>query len=165
MKFTDVTDEAFEAWRDGMFAGYEVCAPGIYPASFNGVKRTSKQDGWNDACDSFLKNIGVVLGQMEENLAFWKMGFYLIEQDVAYMRARKNESLELCIRCSDTFYYACSDSEDVPESECEKVVNVYDEFGDDGLTAWVAVHRNEDPLERYQTDTFFKAKEFLLTTS
>lgn len=66
-----------------------------------------------------------------------------------------------CINCGDTFAYACSDAEEIPDGELPLVANLYDQFGYDGVVAWIANNRGCDPIKPCITEKYKLARETL----
>lgn len=74
----------------------------------------------------------------------WKGGKYL--------------GAKLCLNMNDTFAPA-ADAEAVPDEEVERVWKIYIDHGNEGLTAWVALRRNQDPLPCHDTVEYRRAKQ------
>jgi hypothetical protein len=61
------------------------------------------------------------------------------------------------ILCNDTFCYA-ADGENFHAHELDLIADSYAEFGYSGITAWVAHKRNQEPLAKYRTEAYSKAR-------
>jgi hypothetical protein len=69
----------------------------------------------------------------------------------------KYMGVHLCLNMNDTFCYA-ADAEGVPDDCVVEVGHIFDAFGQPGLTAWVALRRGIEPLERSVDEEYTKAK-------
>lgn len=156
MKFSEVTDEIFQIWRQGIEIGSKFSSLGVFPKSFNGEDRTEWQDGWNAAGMRISENYCLYDEMINKNPQYWKTGLFLLLEDLAFLNKDK-----FLIICSDSFAYACADYEEAEMEEWEKVAILYDKYGYDGVLAWISHKRNENPLQKLQTDKFFKAKNEL----
>ena len=135
---------------------------GIYPRSItrNGVReeRTPWQDGWNAAILALLKNY--------EGMTTWIAALpietasivrELIAADVLYLHV-KGDVVTCFVLMNDTFAYACADDEDVTVEELPLVAGIWRDYGADGLTAWAALRRNEEPIREQQTARYHLAR-------
>lgn len=71
-----------------------------------------------------------------------------------------NHAFSLTINANDTFYYASADATEVDSMDVEKLLEVYELFGDWGVTAFQAHLRKEKPIGKL-TDEYHKALEYL----
>lgn len=161
MKFADVTDATLDAWLQGIEIAGILYEGGIYPAAVNDKKRTEWQDGWNAASMDQTEKACIFESTVEASREYWKAGLYLILQDVAFVRIEKEEPIKLYINCGDTFAYACADAELVPVTEWHTLARLHDDYGYDGLVAWIADRRCEEPIKPRQTEAYQEAKEQL----
>lgn len=60
------------------------------------------------------------------------------------------------LNMSDTFAYACGESELVPADALLEVIGIYRSFGWVGCICWVAKRRNEDPVIEYTEDPVYR---------
>jgi len=65
--------------------------------------------------------------------------------------------IHLCLLLNDTFYYASADAETVPNGMVKRVWEIYEKWGFDGLLAWAALRRKEQPLKPLITDKYKEA--------
>ena len=65
------------------------------------------------------------------------------------------------ILCSDTFCYA-ADGENFKATDLKLISDLYAEFGYAGVTAWVAHKRKQEPLAKYITEDYERAKDRLM---
>lgn len=100
---------------------------------------------------------------------------HLIGEDVAFMGSNWADDAQAkgypkecylgsvgCLMMNDTFYYASADGEDVPYDEWPRLKEIYEQWGQDGLIAWVALRRGHDPqIPQNVTNQFKKAKAAL----
>lgn len=65
------------------------------------------------------------------------------------------------INVSDTFYYACADAEGMKVSDAAELQHIFEQYGWDGIVAWVAIKRDEQPLAQLQTLKYSEAYKHL----
>ena len=139
---------------------------GIYPQSFfeldGSVKlRNEWENGWNAAIISLTHNWS--------QLCIWFNTLSLIQKEtISFLLSKdalklsiRDEEICLWLLMNDTFYYASADGEDVSLEELPVVLEIYNKYNENGLTAWVAHKRNEPPLDPLITKTYLEAKEYL----
>ena len=89
--------------------------------------------------------------------------FWLAARDVIFFTTYNSESKgwddywRPVVICSDTFYYACADAEDMEISDLAEIRRIYEEYGWAGPVAWIALKRGEMPLVQLQDDEFKRA--------
>lgn len=72
----------------------------------------------------------------------------------------------LYLLMSDTFAYACADSEELETPEdIIGAAQAYRDYGDVGLTAWVAIRRGVDPIAPLITKAYKKAHAALMDSN
>lgn len=143
---------------------------GIYPQSVRGgekpyEKRTDYMNGWNACAMALIKAHGVIekafynlLPEEQEHLQD------LLDEEIVWWVIDGEEEGSkgtLVINVNDTFGYACADSEDMTFNDINPVYELYKDFGYDGVVAWVAKNRNEDPIKPRMTEKYKQAKERL----
>lgn len=66
----------------------------------------------------------------------------------------------LVLNMNDTFGFACADAEEMPTYDLKHVVPLYQQYGNDALTAYAAVKRGCDVMEdpRLRTQGYYDAK-------
>lgn len=69
----------------------------------------------------------------------------------------------LVINCGDTFAYACADAEELPIDKIDEVLALEREYGFDGVVAWIATHRNCEPIKERATERYLVARTTLAT--
>jgi len=67
------------------------------------------------------------------------------------------------VNCGDTFCLACADAEELTPERSWEVKTIYERCGWDGVVAWIAKARGEEPLEKLRTSGYMAAREFLDT--
>jgi hypothetical protein len=93
--------------------------------------------------------------------------FWLAARDIVFlsMYEEKESSFtngfSIAINCNDTFYYACSDAEDIAPNKAYIVKLLFDKFGWCGVVAYAALKRGSDVLKELQTDEYFLAIEYI----
>jgi hypothetical protein len=156
-------EEDAQKWR--LFeAGHNTL--GIYPQSVMGgekpyKERTDYMNGWNAA----------VLAMHEARWAVEKV-YGLLEQSV-------RDKLEELVNEDFVFWgfddreartagqaklavaYTWADAEDLPLEEIERLHGLWKEYGPDGVIAWVANRRGEEPLAEYVTEKYKEARAAL----
>lgn len=66
------------------------------------------------------------------------------------------------ILCNDVFGYASADCTKLfPISAARDLRAIFEEFGWDGVFAWCAIERNEEPLKERQTPKYHEARAML----
>lgn len=136
---------------------------GIYPRAVvkDGVEepRSEYGNGWNACVMAITEKHG--------HLTSWVKS--LTEEQrrhVADMLDADGEPLSLRLRdgdvklslcCSDTFCYACADSEDVTVEEMPDVYRLWNGHGYYGVVAWVAKKRSAEPVKEYRYDKGYLA--------
>ncbi|MFA5024062.1 MAG: hypothetical protein WC523_03860 [Patescibacteria group bacterium] len=139
---------------------------GIYPASIEGgpmeyKERDAYKKGWNDADLKGIDNVMLIRGFIEslspDNKKYLEE---LLLEDVVDFFIEDGKVLAY-INMSDTFAWGCADAEDVPVEKLESVYDLYKQFGQDGLTAWVADCRNMEPLKYWQRDKYKEAMKLI----
>lgn len=126
---------------------------GIYPAEYNGEKRTAYGEGWNDcqaqllACfdilERFYGNIDPSLPDKIQKLDDDSILFFHFKKD-GFMG-----EIELGVNCNDLFWWACADVEEISLEEIPALFNAcYDENGYSkhwGASIWACLHRKMRP--------------------
>lgn len=135
----------------------------IYPESVKSgdivTHRTEWENGWNAAVNS-LGDRWIEIERWYYSLTKEQREHIGILYESDYLIVNYNEKqIELHINVSDTFYYACADSESITLEDLPSVAKLYNEYGWEGLVAWVAKKRNTLPLECYQNEKFKEAYE------
>lgn len=104
----------------------------------------------------------------DQHLAMLRVLMRLAAEDLVYFTEHNWERREYdnCahpyILCSDTFAYACADAEDIDRTQLDLLVEVYDKWGYDGVTALIALRRGYDPTIPKLVNAIFKeAKAYL----
>ena len=135
---------------------------GIYPAArieADGVRheRTQWEDGWNAACCE-LTNNWISASAWLDSLPAEQQAqvIELLRAEVLGLRIT-GKDVRLWVVMNDTFGYACADGEDVPLDQLSSVSRMWSEHGHDGLTAWAARQRGEQPLRELLTDKYATA--------
>jgi hypothetical protein len=69
----------------------------------------------------------------------------------------------LYLNANDTFHYATADAERfvMEESNLDKLIEVYERWGRDGVVALMASIRGDDPLPQLRTPAYQEAWEYL----
>lgn len=136
---------------------------GVYPQG--GVPEDDQdpyQSGWNDAI--------IEIARRYEMLNKWFREELTDDQRKHCMVLLKAEALQVGIRktgiqpwllMSDTFAYACADGEDIDPEEFEEAAKTYNRYGHDGLTAWAARKRGQEPLVELINEDYLRAKKWL----
>lgn len=70
-------------------------------------------------------------------------------------------AFHIVLNANDTFGYACADAVDVSVEDLPKLLEVEKLFGADGVTAFMALVREEEPLTELQVDKYWEAVEYL----
>lgn len=136
---------------------------GIYPKAVvkAGVEvpRTEWQEGWNAAI--------MAMTQKYQRLRRWaeqlqpdvqKVLVELLDDDAEPLRLSYRESdgaeggVELLLFCSDTFIYACSDSEAITLEELPEWHALWKAHGYVGTVAWISRKRSMPPVKEYRLD-------------
>lgn len=75
------------------------------------------------------------------------------------LKLLKQDSFWIALNMNDTFGYGCADIEDLTFFELEKILPIYEKYGDDALTAFACVKRGEGcmPIKERQNANFSKA--------
>lgn len=73
-----------------------------------------------------------------------------------------NSCTGFLINVSDTFCYACSDSEQIDNEDMEELIPYLEDYGHNILIAYVAVLREIEPLPILITDAYTEAKAKIL---
>ncbi len=76
-------------------------------------------------------------------------------------KALIEHSFWIHLNANDTFYYASADATQVELHDLPKLIEMYDMFGDDGVLAFQAHLRNEQPLKQLITNGYKKAKAYI----
>jgi hypothetical protein len=140
---------------------------GIYPKAHvdeKGVRteRTERQEGWNEAIITIRKNHILIKKWYEEiPEEHQEIVKLFLEQDIAFISFNENRTVSFNLLMNDTFCYACADGEEVTINELSVVKEMYQTFGSSGLTAWVAIKRNEEPVRELRTSFYFAARDYL----
>lgn len=134
---------------------------GVYPAQVDGVNRTEREEGWNDALDEVLR-IWDVLVSWRESLSEESRELVdkLLVKDVIHLSHRDGKAV-IWLLMNDTFGYACADAEDVAVESLPLVARMWETHGYSGLTAFAANQRNQDPIVEHRTDEYKRALEEL----
>jgi len=64
------------------------------------------------------------------------------------------------VPCGDVFRHA-ADAEDLDPWRVAEVRGAYGEYGWDGVVAWISERRGTEPMERFRTPEYLKARAFL----
>ena len=139
---------------------------GVYPASINGVARTEYQDGWNacgDALQSFIISIYRSIMELEPSVR--SECIELIRNDVIFMdEALVDDNTMVAtfyVLANDLFEYATADAKVVTPNEFGTILDLWNKFGRDGVVAFIASQCELNPLDRYFTQRFLEAREYL----
>lgn len=62
------------------------------------------------------------------------------------------------INCNDTFYYASADATAIDEGQEKAIKSAFEKYGWDGVVAWCALMRNEQPLKERRTEKYLEAR-------
>lgn len=146
MKYNEITDEIFNAWLQGIDIALELEDVGIYPAAINDVPRSEYGNGWN-ACGMAKSEKVCSFSSFRETLTTeqQKALLFLILNEDILIKNNKDNKIVLAINCSDRFYHACSDSEECQISDLESLCLLRDQFGYEGLLAWIFLKRKDCP--------------------
>jgi len=87
--------------------------------------------------------------------------FWLAAKDIIFFSENDPQGWRACILLSDVYGYACADAEPILPEQAREVRNAYEKWKWSGVIAWVALKRNQEPLEEYRTPEYFVAKELL----
>lgn len=105
------------------------------------------QNGWNAALSAIIEAehtfetwFNTLSNEQQNSLEF------LLEKDIVSL-SRENES-EVCtsVRCSDMFFFACSDEEPVNPVDFQLLHYILETTGFDGVIAWIAIKRDLNPV-------------------
>lgn len=90
--------------------------------------------------------------------------FYLVLHDVVLFTTYDEETgehrdnyISPFINCGDTFFYASADAEGFKLEHASYLRGLYDQFGYDGLIAWISTKRNQPTLDVCNTDSYKNA--------
>ena len=112
------------------------------------IPRDEYGNGWNDASSKILEKLGDLLDKIECNKEFNSKLEVLLLSGSGWLKDNK-----LFLNMNDIFFYACADSEEVPEDKINEVANLFTRFGLAGLIYWVSEQRKELPqIKKYITD-------------
>jgi hypothetical protein len=89
--------------------------------------------------------------------------FWLAARDIVFF-ATYNQAIEdwdngwhAAVNCNDTFYYASADATAFEPHEAKEIRRVFEQWGWDGVVAWCAIRRGEEPLSELRTSTHLEA--------
>lgn len=136
---------------------------GIYPRAVirDGVEtpRSEWQDGWNAAVMDITKK--------HSKLVSWSKSLTdeqraqlleLLDSDSEPIHiGYRGEAVTLTAGCSDTFMYACADSEPFEIAELPEVCRLWVAHGYYGVIAWIARKRRVEPVKEYRYDAGYLA--------
>lgn len=138
---------------------------GIYPQACRQPgghmkPRTPYQDGWNAYAMELLEK-WCSLSKWFDALTPDQRGQVeaLFSEDDSDQYGLSQDEGKVTLWClmSDTFAYACADAENIPLEALPVVLRLREEFGYEGVTAWAANRRGEEPLKQLQTDKYKEA--------
>lgn len=135
----------------------------IVNADGSRIERTPWQDGWNAAVIDLEKKrtrirkfLKILPDEVTNIIA------ELIESTQLEILCEAKEAISMYLNVNDTFYYASADAEDVLISDIPKIYELWKKYDHHGITAWVALKRNMDPLDELKTEKYDAAiKEIL----
>jgi hypothetical protein len=135
---------------------------GMYPSAridADGTRheRTQWEEGWNAACSKLTDDwltMDIWLDSLQADSRAQVVE--LLRADVLSVRV-DNDVVTIWLVMNDTFDYACADGEYIPIDQLPTVLRMWVEYGHDGLTAWAARQRGEQPLRELLTDKYASA--------
>jgi len=95
------------------------------------------------------------LTESQREIEQYRMSAELCAADVAFF---VGEPPYLVLLCSDQFYRATADAEQIPNELLAQVYAIYKERGEDGLLEWIASQRDMGPLPEVE-ERLSRAKE------
>lgn len=121
---------------------YEI---GVYPQAVLGgdypyEKRTDFMQGWNACVCNYGHEISKAIYRSLTPFAEPEEVF-AIGNEFTFLRMDGKWYVFL----NDTWYYATSDSEEMPEEEWPKIVDLYKSYGNAGVMYWVYLRRGHLP--------------------
>lgn len=136
---------------------------GIYPQSVIGgpnaySKRTEKMEGWNDAVSAFSEAFDKLSDWYESLPADHKelIGDLLLEEKLDVYT--NEDGCKICINCSDTFYWGCSDSEEISVEDLPSLVECYKLSPSYGGELWVCRKRGMRPQTASYSECYPEAE-------
>lgn len=98
-------------------------------------------------------NFGKHAGDPQAQVDYLRKLIFLAAHDIIFFSTYNEETGDWeddhpvpCLNCSDTFGYACADSEHFRESDVDLIIEMWQKFGSDGLNAWSASQREYPPV-------------------
>ena len=95
--------------------------------------------------------------------------FYLVLNDVVLFTTYDEETgqylenyISPFLNCGDTFHYATADAEGFKLEHSSYIRELYDRFDYDGLVAWIATKRKQEPIAPCCTDTYKIAMQWIV---
>jgi hypothetical protein len=139
---------------------------GIYPMATRHPdgreeKRTEWQDGWNAACITRGDKLCKIYDWFDGLPEYIQPVVEELLVDDALKLSIDDDSIQTYLQINDTFYYACSDCEDVTLEDLPLIRVMWREYGYEGLVAWVAKKRNIDPVQECRNGHYRRAMECL----
>lgn len=96
--------------------------------------------------------------------AGWQDLIWLACRDVIFFAQNETspDGWSAEILCNDVFGYASADCTRLyPLTAARELRSIYEQFSWDGVIAWCAIERNEDPLKERQTTDYHAARAML----
>lgn len=118
----------------------------------------------------------VQIARLRQQLLEYSQLFWLASRDIIFFvegKLPEPESLEkhavddrggwhAAVLLNDVFGYACADAETIFPGQAAEIKTFYETFGWDGVIAWVANARNQEPLKELRTEKYLQAGIVLL---
>jgi len=148
--------------KDLLMLSASIDSIGLYSKAIvdeHGIRkeRTFWQEGWNSHHMEIRKRYWLFVDWFNRLLEERQKAVNdLIEEGLMFLSYR-DEKVYPWILMNDTFCFGYADGEDVSEDEILLIHRLWREFGFDGLVAFVANKRNEEPLRRYRNESYFMA--------
>lgn len=97
---------------------------GIYPAAYNGVKRSEWQDGWN-AYGNVLIQRAYMIQKWLQNHPKREQIIEMYEDGELFVRIDENDNVSISYNSSDIFEWGYSDEEEIKDEEFDEVYAAY----------------------------------------
>lgn len=132
----------------GVFPMRVIGGPGAYE------KRTEHMEGWNEAVSELHKNESRLRGWFEALDTSSKdiISDLLIKERIEIHN--ECNTITLCVNCSDTFYWGCSDFEEVELTELNELLSCYEIAKDWGGDLFACRKREMRPQGACYTKRF-----------
>lgn len=110
---------------------------GVYPEIFNGVERTSWQEGWNACITYITSEISAYTSWFAKLEPVYQEAVKTLFEELLMSRDESKVHLHLCV--NDTFIYG-AEAVDVPLGDLPILSDMFRVYGDDALTSYAAVN-------------------------